>query len=134
MKNTVLLEKYKFYHRPKTRNSREKEYFTYEIVFYSGNLSFSGFFSSGNDRFVKKIQVLTAKTKFSRGKKYFTPVIVFYSGNIIFSREKLVEIRFFSSEKYRFVRKIQFLTAKTRFSRGKEYFTFEIVFYSGNLS
>ena len=36
--------------------------------------------------------------------------------------------------KDRFVIKIPVLTPKTRFSRRKEYFTSEIVFYSGNLS
>ena len=74
-----------------------------------------GFFSSGKDRFVRKIQVLTAKTRFSRrtGKSE-----VFYSGNLSFSREKIVAIPFFSSGKDRFVRKIQVLTPKTRFSRG----------------
>ena len=60
--------------------------------------------------------------------------IVFYSGNLSFSREKFVEIPFYSVGKDRFVRKIQVLTPKTRFSRGKEYFTSETVFYSGNLS
>ena len=60
------------------------EYFTSEIVFYSGNLRFptekfveNPFFSSGKDRFVRKIQVLTPKTRFYCGKGYFTSEIVF---------------------------------------------------------
>ena len=60
--------------------------------------------------------------------------MVFYGGNLSFSREKLVEIPFFSIRKNRFVRKMQVLTPKTRFSRNKGYFTSEIVFYSSNLS
>ena len=48
--------------------------------------------------------------------------------------DKRLENPVFSSEKYRFVVKIQILTPKMRFSHGKEYFTPEIVFYSGNLS
>ena len=93
-----------------------------------------GFFG-GKDRFVIKIPVLTLKTRFSRRKEYFTSEIVFYSGNFSFCREKIVEIPcFFSVEKNRFVIKIPVLTLKTRFSRRKEYFTSEIVFYSGNFS
>ena len=47
----------------------------------------------------------------------------------------MVEIScFFRWKKDRFVIKILALTRKTRFSRRKEYFTSEIVFYSGNLS
>ena len=88
---------------PKTRFSRRKEYFTSEIVFYSGNLSFCReklveipvFFCP----FVIKIPVLTPKTRFSRRKEYFTSEIVFYSGNLSFCREKLVEIPFFLVEK-----------------------------------
>ena len=52
----------------------------------------------------------------------------------VFLEEESCKSRFFSIRKNRFVRKIQVLTPKTRFSRGKEYFTSEIVFYSGNLS
>ena len=59
---------------PKTRFSNVEGYFTSEIVFYSGKLSFSReklvenpFFSSGKDRFVRKILVLTPKTRFSAG-------------------------------------------------------------------
>ena len=55
------------------------------------------------------------------------------TSEISFSREKLLEIPFFSIIKNRFVRKIQALALKARFSRGKVYFTFEIVFYIGNL-
>ena len=69
---------------PKTRFSRRKEYFTSEIVFYSGNLSFCREklvvipdFFRGKDRFVLKIPVLTPKTRFSRRKEYFTSEIVF---------------------------------------------------------
>ena len=65
---------------------------------------------------------------------YFTSEIVFYSGNLSFCREKLVEIRGFFGGKDRFVAKIPVLTPKTRFSRRKEYFASEIVFYSGNFS
>ena len=93
------------------------------------------FFFVGKDRFVIKIPVLTPKTRFSRRKEYFTSEIVFYSGNLSFCREKLAEIPgFFFVGKDRFVIKITVLTPKTRFSRRKEYFTSEIVFYSGNLS
>ena len=53
----------------------------------------------------------------------------------VFLQKKLVENPgVFFIRKNRIVRKIQVLTPKTRFSRGKGYFTFEIVFYSGNLS
>ena len=44
------------------------------------------------------------------------------------------KFRGFFGGKDRFVIKIPVLTPKTRFSRRKEYFTSEIVFYSGNLS
>ena len=61
---------------PKTRFSLRKEYFTSEIVFYSGNLSFCieklveiSCFFVGKDRFVIKIPVLTPKTRFSRRKE-----------------------------------------------------------------
>ena len=116
-------------------------YFTSETVFYSGNLSFSAeklslspVFSNGKDRFIRKIQDLTPKTRFSRGTEYFTCEIVFYSGNLSFSIEKMVAIPFFFPvEKTVLLKKIQVLTPKTRFARGKVYFTSEIVFYSGNL-
>ena len=60
---------------PKTRFSRRKEYFTSEIVFYSGNLSFCieilqkfrGFFD-GKDRLVKKIPVSAPKPGFLEEK------------------------------------------------------------------
>ena len=65
--------------------------------------------------------------RFSRWKEYLTSEIVVYRGNLSFSREKLVEIPFFPAGKDRFVRKIQVLTPKTRFSRWKEYLTSEIV-------
>ena len=115
---------------PKTRLFSGKGYFTSEIVFYCRK---SGF-SSRKDRFVRKTQVLTSKTNFSFGKECFTSEIVFSCGNLSFSREKLVGNSLFTSGKDRFLRKIQVLTAKTRFSPRKEYFTSEIVFYSGNLS
>ena len=44
------------------------------------------------------------------------------------------KFRVFFGGKDRFVIKIPVLTPKTRFSLRKEYFTSEIVFYSGNLS
>ena len=94
---------------------------------------FRGFFG-GKDRFVIKIPVLTPKTRFSLRKEYFTSEIVFYSGNLSFFREKLAEIPGFFEGKDRCVIKIPVLTPKTRFSRRKEYFTSEIVFYSLNLS
>ena len=79
--------------------------------------------------------MLTPKTRFSRRKEYFLSEIVFYSGNLNFCREKLVEIPVLFGGKDRFViKKIPVLTPKTRFSRRKEYFLSEIVFYSGNLS
>ena len=88
---------------PKTRFSRRKEYFIFEIVFHRGNLSFC------REKLVeipviirwkrpfrnKKIPVLTPKTRFSRRKEYFISEIVFYSGNLSFCREKLVEIPVF---------------------------------------
>ena len=125
MEKTVLLKKIQVL-TPKTRFARGKLYFTSEIVFYSGNLSFSAeklslspVFSNGKDRFIRKIQGLTPKTTFSRGTEYFTCEIVFYSGNIIFLEKILWQSRIFSSGKCRFVRKIQVLTAKTRFSHRK---------------
>ena len=77
---------------PKTRFSRRKEYFTSEIVFYSGNLSFCReklvvipvffceknfgiklnfeVFFCGKDRFViKNTSFNTSKTRFSRKRK-----------------------------------------------------------------
>ena len=52
-----------------------------------------------------------------------------------FAEKNMVEIScFFRWKKDHFVIKIPVLTAKTRFSRRKENFTSEIVFYSGNLS
>ena len=92
------------------------------------------FFFVGKDRFVIKIPVLTLKTRFSRRKEYFTSEILFYSGNLSFCREKLVEISCFFRWKRPFRNKNTSFNTKTRFSRRKEYFTSEIVFYSGNLS
>ena len=94
---------------------------------------FRGFFG-GKDRFVIKIPVLTPKTRFSCRKEYFTSEILFYSGNLNFCIENLQKFQGFFGGKDRFVIKIQVSTPKTRFSRRKEYFTSEIVFYSGNLS
>ena len=91
-------------------------------------------FFGGKDRFVIKIPVLTAETRFSRRKEYFTSEIVIYSGSLSFCREKFVEISCFFRWKRPFRNKITSFNAKTRFSRSKEYFTSEIVFYSGNLS
>ena len=143
VEKTVLLEKYKFL-KSKTRFSSIKEYFTSEIVFYSRNLTWQtvfleknfykiSVFSSGKDRFVRKIQVSTSKTRFSSIKEYFTSEIVFYSSNISFPREKLLENPFFPVENT-VCRKNTILKSKTRFSSLKEYITSEIVFYSGNLS
>ena len=50
--------------------------------------------------------------------------------NSVFAEKNM----FFFVGKDRFVIKIPVLAAKTTFSRRKEYFTFEIVFYSGNHS
>ena len=80
----------------KTTFSRRKEYFTFEIIFYSGNHSFCRekipvFFRWKRPFRNKK----TPKTRFSRRKEYFTSEIVFYSGNLSFCREKLVEISCF---------------------------------------
>ena len=107
---------------PKTRFSRRKEYFTSEILFYSGNLSFCreklveiSFFFVGKDRFVIKntsfntFLVEISKTRFSRRKEYFTSEILFYSGNLSFCREKLVEISCFFRWKRPFRNKNQFL-------------------------
>ena len=53
----------------------------------------------------------------------------------VFVEKNMVEIScFFRWKKDHFVIKIPALTPTTRFSRRKEYFTSEIVFYSGNLS
>ena len=46
----------------------------------------------------------------------------------------MYRFRFLFGGKDRFVIKIPVLTPKTRFSRRKEYFITEIVFYSGNHS
>ena len=92
-----------------------------------------GFFPVENDRFVRKIKVLTAKTRFSHRKVYFTSEIVFYNGNLRFSAEKLSLSPVFSNGKDRFIKKIQGLTTKTMFSLGTESFTCEIVFSSGNI-
>ena len=125
----------------KTRFSRRNEYFISEIVFYSGNLSFCieilqkfRVFFDGKDRLVKKSTSFTTKTRFSRRKEYFTSEIVFYSGILSFCREKLAEIPCFIRWKRPFRNKNTSFNTKTRFSRRKEYFTSEIVFYSGNLS
>ena len=125
----------------KTRFSRRNEYFISEIVFYSGNLSFCieilqkfRVFFDGKDRLVKKSTSFSTKTRFSRRKEYFTSEIVFYSGILSFCREKLAEIPCFIRWKRPFRNKNTSFNTKTRFSRRKEYFTSEIVFYSGNLS
>ena len=94
----------------------------------------SCFFRWKKDHFVIKIPVLTAETRFSRRKEYFTSEIVIYSGSLSFCREKFVEISCFFRWKRPFRNKNTSFNAKTRFSRRKEYFTSEIVFYSGNLS
>ena len=91
-------------------------------------------FFGGKDRFVIKIPVLTPKTRFSLRKEYFTSEIVFYSGNLSFCIEILQKFRGFFDGKNRLVKKSTSFSTKTRFSRIKEYFTSEIVFYSGNLS
>ena len=94
----------------------------------------SRFFFDGKDRLVKKSTSLTTKTRFSRRKEYFTSEIVFYSGNLSFFIEILQKFRDFFDGKDRLVKKSTSFSTKTRFSRRKEYFTSEIVFYSGNLS
>ena len=91
-------------------------------------------FFDGKDRLVKKSTSFSTKARFSRRKEYFTSEIVFYSGNLSFCREKLVEISCFFRWKRPFRNKNTSFNTKTRFSRRKEYFTSEIVFYSGNLS
>ena len=125
----------------KTRFSRRKVYFTSEIVFYIGNLSFCienlqkfRVFFDGKDRLVKKSTSFNTKSRFSRRTEYFTSEIVFYIGNLSFCREKLAEIPGFIRWKTPFRNKNTSFNTKTRFSRRKEYFTSEIVFYSGNLS
>ena len=103
-------------------------------VFAEKNLQkFRGFFG-GKARFVIKIPVLTPKTRFSIRKEYFTSEIVFYSLNLSFCIEILQKFRVFFDGKDRLVKKNTSFSTKTRFSRRKEYFTSEIVFYSGNLS
>ena len=128
---------------PKTKFSRPKDCYLSEIVFYSGNLSFCMeklveipvFIRWKRSFRNKKIPVLTPKTRFYRRKVYFLSEIVFYSGNLSFCRENLVGIPVFIRWKKPLPhKKIPVLTAKTRFSRRKEYFISEIVFYSGNLS
>ena len=124
----------------KTSFSHGKMDFTSETVFYSGKFSFSReklvnpVFYIRKNRFVRKIQVLTPKRRFSRGKEYLTSEIVFYSGKFSFSRGKLVEIPFYSIRKISFLTKFHVLKTKRRFSRGKDYFKDEIVFYGGKFS
>ena len=125
----------------KTRFSRRKEYFTSEIVFYCRNLSISSeklveipVCFRWKRPFRNKNTSFNTKTRFSRRKEYFTSEIVFYSGNLSFSSEKLVEIPVCFRWKRPFRNKNTSFNTKTRFSRRKEYFTSEIVFYSGNLS
>ena len=111
---------------PKTRFSRRKEYFTSEIVFYRGNLSFcienlqkfQGFFG-GKDRLVKKSTSFNTKTRFSRRNEYFISEIVFYSGNLSFCIEILQKFRVFFDGKDRLVKKSTSFSTKTRFSRRK---------------
>ena len=70
---------------PKTRFSRRKEYFTSEILFYSGNPSFCRekhgrnfvFFSLEKRPFRNKNTSFNTKTRFSGRKEYFTSEIVF---------------------------------------------------------
>ena len=126
---------------PRTRFSLRKEYFTSEIVFYSGNLSFCieilqkfRAFFDGKDRLVKKSTSFSTKTRFSRRKEYFTFEIVFYIGNLSFCIEILQKFRGFFDGKDRLLKKSTSFSSKTRFSRRKEYFISEIVFYSGILS
>ena len=84
---------------PKTRFSRGKEYFTSEIAFYSGNLSFC------REKLVEISCFFLRKRPFRNKntrcrKEYFTSEIVFYSGNLSFCREKVVKnFVFFSVEK-----------------------------------
>ena len=91
-------------------------------------------FFGGKNRFVIKIPVLTTKTRFSRRKEYFTSEIVFYSGILSFCRENLAEIPGFFRWKRPFRNKNTSSNTENEVSRRKEYFTSEIVFYSGNLS
>ena len=104
-------------------------------VFAEKNLQKFRVLFIGKHRFVIKIPGLTPKTRFSRRKEYFTSEILFYSGNPSFCREKHGRnFVFFSLEKRPFRNKNTSFNTKTRFSGRKEYFTSEIVFYSGNLS
>ena len=74
------------------------------------------------------------KTRFSGRKEYFTSEIVFTVETSVFAEKNMQKFRVFFVGKDRFVIKIPVLTAKTTFSRRKEYFTSEIVFHSGSLS
>ena len=103
-------------------------YFTSEIVFYSGNLSFS------REKLVipvliEKIQVLAPKTRLSSGKEYFTPAIVFLQWKTSFVlEENLYKSRFFPLEKTVLFRKIQVLTPKTFCSKNISFNTENEVF------
>ena len=103
-------------------------------VFAEKNLQkFRGFFWWKRP-FRNKNTSFSTKTRFSRRKEYFTSEIVFYSGNLNFCTEILQKFRDFFDGKDRLVKKSTSFSTKTRFSRRKEYFTSEIVFYNGNLS
>ena len=126
---------------PKTRFSRWKGYFIYEILFYSVNfcfcreklVEFPGFirwkrpFNTENTSVNTENEVLSSKS------------VLFIWNSILqwkpqFLWRKTCRNWVLFGGKDRFILKIPVLTPKTRFSRRKEYFISEIVFYSGNLS
>ena len=117
-----------------------KQYFIVESsVFLEKNFQKIRFFQSKTTVFFQKNASFNIENEVFLYKRvlYCTSEIVFYSVNLNFSqfsKRKTSRKSFFSSGKHRFVRKIQFLKSKTRFSSIKEYITSEIVFYSGNLS
>ena len=88
----------------------------------------------GKDRFVIKIPVLTPKRGFLVEKSTLHLKSYFTVETSVFAEKNLQKFRVIFGGKDRFVIKIPVLTPKTRFSRRKEYFTSEIVFYIGNLS
>ena len=111
-----------------------KQYFIVETsVFLEKNFYKIRFFQWKTPFCQKNTIFKTENEVFQYKRVLYISEIVFYSGNLNFPREKLLENTFFPG-KHRFVRKIQFLKSKTRFSSIKEYFTSEIVFYSCNLS
>ena len=126
---------------PKTRFSHRKEYFISEIVFYSRNLRFC------RKKLVEIPVFIRWKRPFrNKNSSVNTENEVFSLKRVPYIWESILQWKpqflqritwrnsgFYLVGKDRFVIKIPVLTQKTRFSRRKEYFISEIVFYSRNL-